>query len=67
MTQSPDLDDSFLDEPFHGAAWAAFAELYRETGGLPDSEETRLRAYQIYEEELARKNQVKTITGKEAP
>jgi len=67
VTQLPDLDDSFLDDPFHGAAWAAFAELYRETGGMPDSEATRIRAYRIYEEELAGKNREKTITSKEAP
>jgi len=52
-------DDAFLDDPFHGAAWAAFADLYRELGGPPDSEATRMRAYRYYEEELDRKNRTR--------
>ena len=44
------------DDAFHGCAWQAFAEGLAETGGIPDSTATKRRAYQIYEEGLAERN-----------
>lgn len=49
----PELDE-ILDDLFLGCALAAFVELAVERGVLPDQEETRLRAYRYYEEDLAR-------------
>lgn len=51
MTASDDI----WDDLFHGAAWAAFAELVAEQGFPPDGEAVRRRAYAYYEEELAKK------------
>lgn len=56
-TKSTDLRqplDELLDDTFHGCAVAAFLSEARATGGWPDQEKTRQRAYQMYEEELAR-------------
>lgn len=46
--------DDMLDDLFLGCALAAFVELASERGVMPDREETRIRAYRYYEEELAR-------------
>ena len=46
--------DPILDDPFHAAAFAAFVQQARQQQGWPDSEQTRQRAYQIYEEEKKR-------------
>lgn len=52
--------DSILDDPFHLAAWQAYLEVYAGTKQFPpDSETTRRRAYQLYEEALAEKNRSK--------
>lgn len=51
MTQPDDI--SILDDLFHGCAFAAYVELARANGGIPDSEATRRLAYQYYEEALA--------------
>jgi hypothetical protein len=49
--------DDFLDDLFHGAALAAFVEVWQESGCFPPaSEAVRQRAYRHYEEELARKS-----------
>jgi hypothetical protein len=49
--------DDFWDDIFHGCAWAAYIEVWQETGQFPpDSEATRQRAYRYYEEALAEKN-----------
>ena len=53
-----DLDE-ILDDLFHGCAFAAFVEQAIAQGGPPDSEATRRRAYQLYEEALASKNAAK--------
>jgi len=46
-----------LTDPFHFCALRAYLEVATETGQRPpDSETTRLRAYQLYEETLAEKN-----------
>jgi hypothetical protein len=53
MTDNPDI----LDDLFHGCAWAAYLEVWQQTGQFPpDSEATRRRAYQLYEESLAARN-----------
>ena len=54
------MTDSILDDPFHLAAWRAYLEVYACTKQFPpDSEATRRRAYQLYEEALAEKNRSK--------
>jgi hypothetical protein len=52
MTSARDI----WDDLFHGCAWAAYFDEALATQGRPDSEATRRRAFQYYEEELARKN-----------
>lgn len=46
-------DDPIWDDPFHAAAWQAFAEGVARTQGIPDSGATKRRAYAMYETELA--------------
>jgi len=49
--------DDILEDLFHLCAWRAYLEICAETGQFPpDSEATRRRAYQLYEEALAEKN-----------
>jgi hypothetical protein len=51
------VDNDILDDLFHGCAWRAYLEIAAETGQFPpDSEATRQRAYQLYEQALAEKN-----------
>jgi hypothetical protein len=51
------MTDDPLDNPFHFAALLAYLEVATATGQFPpDSEATRRRAYQLYEEHLADKN-----------
>ncbi len=51
------LDPDIFDDLFHGCALRAYLE-QTAIGGVwpPDSEATRVRAYQLYEEALAEKN-----------
>ena len=49
-------DDDILDDLFHGAALAAYVELARTTGGVPDVEATRRLAFRYFEEALAEKH-----------
>jgi hypothetical protein len=49
-------DDDILDDLFHGCAFAAFVEQAIKEGGPPNSEATRQRAYRLYEDALAAKN-----------
>jgi len=50
-------NDDILDSCFHGCAWRAYLEVWQATGQFPpDSEATRRRAYQLYEQALAVKN-----------
>ncbi len=49
-------DDSILDDLFPACALAAFLEEAYAQRGWPDSEATRQRAYQLYEQALAEKN-----------
>ena len=56
MTDGEDV----LDSVFHWAALRAYLEVYAATKQYPpDSEATRIRAYQLYEEALAEKNRQK--------
>jgi hypothetical protein len=48
--------DEILDGVFHACAFAAFLEQAHARQGWPDSEATRQRAYQLYEQALAEKN-----------
>jgi hypothetical protein len=48
--------DDIWDDLFHGCAWAAYIDQAHAKPGRPDSETTRQRAFQYYEEELAKKN-----------
>lgn len=50
------LDDAIFDDLFHGCAWLAFIELLYQQGRPPDSESTRCRAYELYEQELRRRS-----------
>lgn len=49
-------DPAIFDDPFHAAAWAAFVEQADLTGGPPDMEATRRRAFELYEQLLAEKH-----------
>jgi hypothetical protein len=51
-------DETILDNPFLGCALTAFLQVAREEGAMPDSEKTRRRAYELYEETLRDKNKV---------
>ena len=53
--ESSPLDDSILDDTFHGCAWEAYIELTRTTGEPPVSEATRRLAFAFYEEALAKR------------
>ena len=49
--------DDILDSPFHFAALRAYMETAVASKQFPpDSQATRIRAYQLYEEALAEKN-----------
>ena len=48
-----DEADDILDGLFHWCAWAAYLDQAAEQQGWPDSEATRLRAYDYYEAALA--------------
>ena len=51
------MTDDILDSLFHGCALRAYLEVWAQTGIFPpDSETTRIRAYQLYEEAIAEKN-----------
>jgi hypothetical protein len=51
------MTSDVLDDLFHFCALRAYVEIATETAQRPpDSEATRLRAYQLYEEALAEKN-----------
>ena len=52
MTSHP--PDDILDDLFHGCALAAFVEQAHLQKSWPDREETRRRAFRLYEEQLAR-------------
>ena len=49
------LDPEIFDDLFHGCAWAAFLEQAALQQGTPCPEQTRRRAYQLYEEALTEK------------
>jgi hypothetical protein len=53
--------DDIWDDPFHGAAFAAFVEEAAISQGPPCPERTRLRAYRYFEEALAEKNRCKDL------
>ena len=58
------MTDSVLDDLFAGCALAGFLEIWARTKQFPpDSEATRIRAYQLYEEALAEKNRRKQPQG----
>ena len=55
------MTGDFLDDLFHGCAWAAYLRIWGETGQCPpDSDATRRLAFRLYEEALAEKNRRKT-------
>lgn len=48
-----------LNDLFHGSAFAAYLDIWAETGQFPpDSAAVKARAYRYYEEELANRAQV---------
>ena len=53
-------DETILDDLFLGCALTAFLQVAMEQGAMPDSEKTRRRAYELYEEALRDKS---TITS----
>jgi hypothetical protein len=58
------MTDDVLDSLFHGCALRAYMEIYAQTRHFPpDSEATRRRAFQLYEEALAEKNRRKQPQG----
>jgi hypothetical protein len=50
------MTDDILDDLFHGCAFAAFVTQATAERGWPDSDATRRRAFDYYQDELARKN-----------
>jgi hypothetical protein len=53
-------DDDIMDSVFHGCALAAYLQVAAELNCWPPpAESTRLRAYDLYEEALAKKNRRK--------
>jgi hypothetical protein len=48
--------DWILDDLFHGCALQAYLEQAALSGGCPESEPTRRRAYELYEQALAERN-----------
>ena len=50
----PEFDP--LDCPFHAAALTAYLEQAALCGGPPDSEATRRRAFELFEQALAEKH-----------
>jgi mannose/cellobiose epimerase-like protein (N-acyl-D-glucosamine 2-epimerase family) len=51
------MTDDIFEDRFHFCALLAYVEIATATGqSPPDSEATRRRAYQLYEEHLAEKN-----------
>lgn len=63
------MTDDILDSVFHGCALRAYLETYALTKRFPpDSEATRRRAYQLYEEALAEKNhRQQPVDGRRSP
>jgi len=58
------MTDSILDDLFHFCALRAYLEIYAQSRQFPpDSEATRIRAYQLYEDALAEKNGGKRPIG----
>ena len=53
--------DDILDDAFHAAAFSAYVELAIATGGPPDVEATRRRAYELYEQTLAARSSSKSV------
>jgi hypothetical protein len=61
MLASPEMPmaderDDILDDLFQWCAWKAYLDQAAEQQGWPDSEATRRRAYDYYEDALARKH-----------
>jgi hypothetical protein len=55
-------NDDILDNEFHSCALHAYLEVWKASGQFPpDSEATRQRAYQLYEQALAEKNARKSV------
>jgi hypothetical protein len=52
-------EDDIWNDLFHGCAWAAFLEQAHAQQGWPDREQTRKRAFRLYEEALAERNRAK--------
>ena len=48
--------NDLLDDLFLGCALSAFLQVAFEQGSMPESEATRRRAYDLYEEALRAKN-----------
>ena len=59
---SSEQDDIF-DDLFLGCALTAFLEVAAEHKEMPDSEVTRRRAFNLYEEALRAKNGPRPLTG----
>jgi hypothetical protein len=56
----PDQYDDVLDDLFQSCALHAYLEVAACECGWPSSEATRIRAYDYYEAELAKKNAAKS-------
>jgi hypothetical protein len=64
MIAIPDQDDLW-DSLWHGCVWAAYFDQMAEEGRFPpDSEATRRRAYDYYEQALREKNAAKAVPGR---
>lgn len=47
-------DDPIWDELFHAVVFTAFVQQARLEGGWPDQTKTKLRAYQLFEDQKKR-------------
>ena len=54
------LDPEIFDDLFHGCAWVAFLEQVALQQGTPCPEQTRRRAYRLYEKALTEKEAVRS-------
>ena len=55
-------DDPILDGMLHGSALVAYLDQAHHQHAWPDSEATRRRAYDYYEQALAEKNRRKSLS-----
>ncbi len=62
------MTEDLFEDLFHQSAFQAYLEIWAESGTWPpDCELTRRRAYDLYEQELAKKNRGRVASRAEKP